>query len=108
MVDIVDSLKKTMTAGIGLALKTKDEVEELARDLTQKWNLPEADGKTFIADLQRRYDDAQTMLEERVERIVKDLMKRADLVTGEELRALKKEIRELKKAISDTADGSDS
>jgi polyhydroxyalkanoate synthesis regulator phasin len=39
-------------------------------------------------------------MEERVEKMVKDFLKKADVVTGDELKALKKEIRELKKAIS--------
>ena len=35
-----------------------------------------------------------------MEKAVKDFMKKADVVTGDELKALKKEIRELKKAVS--------
>jgi hypothetical protein len=35
-----------------------------------------------------------------VEKSVNEFLKRADIVTGEELKGLKKEIRELKKMIS--------
>ena len=88
-----------MLAGIGLALKTKDEVEDLAKELAAKGKLSEKDGKNFIEDLLNRYDDAQQKLEARVEKTVKELLKKADVVTGDELKGLKKEIRELKKII---------
>jgi len=100
MVDILDIAKKTVLTGIGLALVAKDEVEEIAKDIEKKLNMTEQDGKKFLSDLQKRYDEAQNRLEDRVEKAVKDFMKKADVVTGDELKALKKEIRELKKAVS--------
>lgn len=103
---MIDLIKKTMMAGIGLALKTRDEVEELARDLSKKGAMSEQDGKRFLDDLLKRYDDARDKLEERVEETVKKFLKKADIVTSDELKALKKEIRELKKAISSDADNS--
>ena len=96
---MIDLIKKTMMAGIGFALKTRDEVEELARDLAQKGTMSEQEGRRFIDDLLKRYDEARGKLEDRVEKIVKEFLKKADIVTGDELKALKKEIRELKKAI---------
>jgi len=97
---VIDLIKKTMMAGIGLALKTRDEVEDLVKDLVKKGNLNEQEGKKFLDELLDRYDEAKEKMEERVERMVKDFLKKADVVTGDELKALKKEIRELKKAIS--------
>ena len=87
-------------AGIGLALKTRDEVEDLVKDLAKKGNMNEQEGKKFLDELLGRYDEAKVKMEERVEKMVKDFLKKADVVTGDELKALKKEIRELKKAIS--------
>lgn len=98
---MIDLIKKTMMAGIGLALKTRDEVEELAKDLSKKGSLSEQEGKRFLDELLKRYDEARDKLEDRVEETVKKFLKKADIVTGEELKALKKEIRELKKALSE-------
>jgi polyhydroxyalkanoate synthesis regulator phasin len=103
---MIDLMKKTLLAGIGLALKTKDEVEEFAKDMSKKMNLNEKDGQTFLKDLQKRYDEAQKKLEERVEKSVKEFLKKADIVTAEELKGLKKEIRELKKAVSEIGESS--
>ena len=95
-----DLIRKGMLTGIGLALKTWDEVEALAKDIEKKSDMPREEGKTFLKDLEKRYSEAQDKLEKRVEKSVNDFLKRADIVTGDELKGLKKEIRELKKMIS--------
>ena len=103
---MLDLIKKTMMTGIGLALLAKDEVEDLAKEVVEKGKMTEKEGRKFFDDLQKRYDEVQNKLEDRVERTVKDLFKKADVVTGDELKAIKKEIRELKKALSDKSGAS--
>ena len=103
---MADLIKKTLLTGVGLALKTWDEVEELAKELVEKGKMTEKDGKKFLSDLQERYEDVQSKLEERVENAVKEFLKKADVVTADELKALKKEIRELKKAVNKDAGAS--
>jgi polyhydroxyalkanoate synthesis regulator phasin len=95
-----DLIKKTLLAGVGLALKTWDEVEDLAKELVDKGKMTEKDGSKFLKDLQKRYEETQKKLEVRVERTVKDFLKKANVVTSDELKAVKKEVRELKKMIS--------
>lgn len=97
---MADIVKKTLLAGIGLALKTWDEVEDLAKELVEKGKMSENDGKKFLNDLQKRYEETQKKLEARVEKTVKEFLKKADVVTSDELKAVKKEVRELKKIIS--------
>ena len=96
--------KKAMLTGIGLALIAKDEVEDLAKELVNKGKMSENEGTKFLEDLQKRYDETQKKLEEKIQQAVKDFMKKADVVTGDELKGLKKEIRDLKKAISEAGD----
>jgi polyhydroxyalkanoate synthesis regulator phasin len=103
---MLNIVKKSMLTGIGLALIAKDEVEDLAKELVNKGKMSENEGTKFLEDLQRRYDETQKKLEEKVQRAVKDFMKKADVVTGDELKGLKKEIRDLKKAISERGDTS--
>jgi len=98
-----DLIRKGMLTGIGLALKTWDEVEALAKELEEKGKMPREEGQKFLKDLEKRYTEAQNKLEKRVEKSVNDFLKRADIVTTDELKGLKKEIRELKKMISDHA-----
>jgi polyhydroxyalkanoate synthesis regulator phasin len=68
--------------------------------------MSENEGTKFLEDLQKRYDETQQKLEEKLQKAVKDFMKKADVVTGDELKGLKKEIRDLKKAISEGTDAS--
>ena len=97
---MLDLFKKSMLTGIGLALKTWDEVEALGKELEEKGKMPREEAKKFIEELQARYEETQAKLEERVEMSVRDFLKKADIVTGEDLKALKTEIRDLKKLIS--------
>jgi polyhydroxyalkanoate synthesis regulator phasin len=103
---MLNILKKSMLTGIGLALIAKDEVEDLAKELVNKGKMSENEGTKFLEDLQKRYDETQKKLEEKVQRAVKDFMKKADVVSRDELKGLKKEIRDLKKAISEAGDTS--
>ena len=103
---MLNIIKKSMLTGIGLALIAKDEVEDLVKELVNKGKMSENEGTKFLEDLQKRYDETQKRLEEKVQQAVKDFMKKADVVTGDELKALKKEIRDLKKAISESGDTS--
>ena len=101
---MLEIVKKAMMTGIGMALLAKDEMEDLARDVVEKGKMTEQDGKKFISELQKRYEDVQGKLEERVETTVRDILKKMDVVTGEDLKAIKKEIRELKKAVGKDSD----
>jgi polyhydroxyalkanoate synthesis regulator phasin len=67
-----DLIKKTLLASVGLALKTWDEVEDLAKELVDKGKMTEKDGSKFVKDLQKRYEETQKKLEARVEKTVKD------------------------------------
>ncbi len=99
MPDVIDIAKKTLLTGIGLALVAKDELEDIAGDLEKKLNLTEKEGKKFFDELQERYDTTQKKLEYRVEKSVNDFLQKANIVTENDLKALKKEIRDLKNAI---------
>ena len=104
---MLDIVKKAMMTGIGMALLAKDEMEDLAREVVEKGKMTEQDGKKFISELQKRYEDVQSKLEERVEKTVRDILKKMDVVTGEDLKAIKKEIRELKKAVGKGSDAAE-
>lgn len=97
-------VKKSMLTGFGLALKAWDEVEDLANEVVERGKMTEKEGKKFIDELQEKYEDAQKKLEDRVDQSVKTVLKRMDVVTSEDLKGLKKEIRELKDLIGGKED----
>jgi polyhydroxyalkanoate synthesis regulator phasin len=95
-----DLVKKSMLTGIGLALKTWDEVEEMVKDIQKRGEMSESEGRKFMDEIQKRYEETQEKLEKRVEQTVKDFLKKTSIVTTDELKELKKEIRELKSIIN--------
>ena len=97
---VLDLVKRTMLTGVGLALVAKDELVDLAKDIEKKMDVSESDGKKFLDDVKKKYDEAQEKLEDRVEKTVKEMLKKMDVVTQDEIKGRKKEIRDLKKAFS--------
>ena len=95
---MIEILKKTFLAGAGLAHKTWDEVEVLANEVVKKAKMGEKESAKFIKDMKGRYDDTQKKFEKYLEKVVKDILKKMDIATGADIKALKKEIRLLKKA----------
>lgn len=100
---MLDLVKKAMLTGVGFAVKTQGEVEKMARDLAKKSRMSEKEGQKFLDDVRKKYEDAQSKLEARIEKTIKDLLKKGNVATGDDIRALKKEIGELKKKIKETA-----
>jgi polyhydroxyalkanoate synthesis regulator phasin len=90
-------IEQTAFTSIGLALKSKAEVREFAKDFVRKVDLSEREGKKFIEGLLKRSDKAREKLEEKVEKIVRDIVSRSGLTTKDELEEIKAEIKKLKK-----------
>lgn len=98
--DMLDLIKKAMLTGVGFAVKTWDEVEKAAKSIAKSSKMSEKEGRKFLDDVRKKYDEAQGKLETRAEKMVKDLLKRGNIATSDDVRALKKEISELKKKFS--------
>ena len=95
---MIEILKKTYLAGAGLAAKTWEEVESLSKEVVKKAQMSEKEGAKFIRDIKKRYDDTQKKTGTYVEKVVKDILKKMDIATAADIKALKKEIQQLKKA----------
>jgi polyhydroxyalkanoate synthesis regulator phasin len=95
---MIEILKKTYLAGAGLAAKTWEEVESLSKEVAKKTKMSEKEGAKFIKDMKKRYDDTQKKTGTYVEKVVKDILKKMDIATASDIKALKKEIQQLKKA----------
>ena len=99
---MLEMLKKTYLAGADLAHKTWDEVEALSKDLVKKAKMGEKEGSKFLKDMKSRYDDTQKKTGRYIERVVRDILKKMDVATAADIKALKKEIQQLKKATGAT------
>ena len=97
---MIEIVKKTFLAGADFAHKTWDEVETLANEFVKKAKMGDKERSKFLNDLKGRYDDTQHKVQKYMEKVVKDILKKMDIATGAEIKALKKDIRLLKKATS--------
>ncbi len=92
-------MKKTMLAGIGFAIKSKEEVEDLIKDFVKKGDMEEEEKTSFLKELRQKAEEARKDLEETIEKKIKELLKKADVASREEVTQLKNEINALKKKI---------
>jgi polyhydroxyalkanoate synthesis regulator phasin len=95
---MLEILKKTYLAGAGLAAKTWDEVESLSKEVVKKAKMSEKEGAKYLKDMKKRYDDTQKKTGMYVEKVVKATLKKMDIATAADIKVLKKDIQQLKKA----------
>jgi len=90
-------LKKTLLTGIGLAVMTKDKVEQLAKKIAEEAKFPEAEGRKFVADLQKKSEEAKKNLEKKIEDTVKKYLEKLDVATKKDLKEIKDRLEKMEK-----------
>ncbi len=91
-------MKKAMMIGVGLAMKTQAEIEELTKEFVDKTKMSEEEGRKFFDDMVKKYEDARKDMEKKIRDGIAEYMDKADIASKKELDALKKEIEELKQS----------
>lgn len=93
-------MKKAMMTGLGMALKTQQEFEEMTKDFIKKSKMSEDEGKTFIDDMMKKYEEARDDMANQIKKGIADYMAKADIASKKDLEALRKEVEELKAEIN--------
>ena len=92
-------IKKTLLTGVGvgvgLAVMTKDKVEELGRDLASQAKLSEHEGKEFVDHLLQQSDTARKEFETRISAAVQKAVSGLNLASKDELARLSAKVEEL-------------
>jgi len=89
---MLELIKKTLLTGIGLAVVTKDKAENFVKDLVEKGELTENEGKDFISSILAKSEQAKKDLEERVETIVNKVLGTMNVATKADIERLEKKI----------------
>jgi len=92
---MIDLIKKTLLTGVGLAVMTKDKVEELGRDLVDQAKLSENEGRDFLDNLMKQSEAARDEFESRVNALVKKAVEGLNLVHQDELTKVQARLAEL-------------
>jgi polyhydroxyalkanoate synthesis regulator phasin len=99
---MIEQLKKALTTGVGLALKTWAEVEVAGKEMIKKAQLSEKDAGQLLKNLKESYEKTQKKMEVQVNRLVKDVIKKADIATSDDVKTLRREIQDLRKDLKAT------
>src|SRR3954463_16528575 len=64
--DMIDLIKRTLLTGVGLAVMTRDKVEELGKELASQAKLSENEGQEFVDHLLAQSETARKEFETRI------------------------------------------
>lgn len=101
---MIDLIKKAFYTGLGAAELTREKVEELAAELSEKGKVSESEIKKFVDEMLARSQERKEQLKKQLEKVSEETMKRMNLASRDDLDALEKrlaeEIRKAKKKSS--------
>lgn len=97
---MVELLKKSVFATIGMALMTKEKAEEFGKKIASEAKLSESEGKQFVDELLKRVDDTKTTIEKMVAQHVEAALKKINIPTGKQFEELELRIRKLENSDS--------
>lgn len=102
---MLDYMKKSFLAGVGLALRSKKEIEDLAREFVEKGKMDQQEGQKFLDEIMERYDETVEKFDDKVEAAVEKILKKTDLARRSDLVKLKEEIAQIKAMLVDLQTG---
>lgn len=92
-------LKKSLLTGVGLALRSKSEINDLAKEFAEKSKMSQDEAKDFLKECQQRYENARSDFDEKIEKTVKNVLKKLDLPSKSDIKALNDRIDDITKKI---------
>lgn len=95
-----DTLKKSVLTGIGLALRSKNEIEELAKEFAQKSEMDQQEAKAFLKECQEKYEEAKTNFDQKIETAIENVLSKLDLPSRTDIQQLSARIEGLEKKLS--------
>ncbi|MBC8439593.1 MAG: phasin family protein [Deltaproteobacteria bacterium] len=96
-------LKKGLLTGIGLALRSKNEIEDLAKEFAEKSKMSQSETKDFLTECQLKYEEAKTGFDKKIEKTIEKILLKLDLPSKSDINALNERIDTLTKKLSEKA-----
>ena len=97
---MLEILEKSLLTAVGAMTLGQKKAEELAKELREKLNLTEEEGKAFMKKVQEAAMEGQQKLEESAHEEVKKACERMGVVSKEEFEKLKKDVTQLKRSVT--------
>ena len=97
---MLDLMKKTLLAGVGLTLMTKDKVEEIAREIAKSANLSADKGQDFVNEAVARAKKGREEFDALVQRTVHDAVRKANLPSRDDITQLAARLGKLEQILA--------
>ena len=97
-----ETIKKSLLNGVGLALRSKSEIEELAKEFAKKSKMDQTEAKQFLNECQQKYEDAKEGFDKRIETTIEKILGQLDLPTRSDIKKLNLRIDKLTEKLSGT------
>lgn len=94
-------LKKSLLTGVGLALRSKAEIEELAKEFASKSEMNQSEAREFLKECQNKYEDAKIGFDKKIENTIEKILLKLDLPSKSDIKDLNERIDHLTKKLSD-------
>ncbi len=98
---MLEYLKKSLLTGVGLALRSKSEIEDLAKDFAEKSKMNQDEAKEFLNECQNKYEEAKSGFDKKIETTIENILLKLDLPSKSDIQALNERIDDLTTKISD-------
>ena len=97
---MIDSIKKALLTGVGLAAMSKEKIEAWAKQFAEEAKLAEGEGKKFVEDILKQTEEARKNAEDQVSKFTKAALDKMGLHTKAVYDELKKRVEELERKIA--------
>ncbi len=94
-----ETIKKSLLTGVGMALRSKSEIEELAKEFAEQSKMSQGEAKEFLNECQQKYEDAKEGLDKKIETTIEKILNKLDLPTRSDIKQLNQRIDRLTEKI---------
>ena len=100
---MIELFEKTMLTAVGAMTLTQKKAEEMLKELKDKLNISEEEGKAFLEKIQEAASGSQQKLQEQAKEEVRKACERIGVVNADEFDKLKKKVAQLEKKLKASA-----
>lgn len=92
-----DLIKRGLALGLGLAVKSKEQIEKVVDDLVKKGEVSAAESKELIEELVKKGEQEQAELKSKVRGYLREILGELNLASKSDLQSLESRIENLEK-----------
>ncbi len=96
---MIDLVKKAMLTGIGVASLTKDKIEDIAKEFSQKGKLSEQEGEKLVREMVTKSEESKEELKKQINTLIETALAKTQFARTADIDELHGEIASLRKEI---------